>query len=238
LLIRCEGWEAETFSSAQEFLDRPRTPGPSCLVLDYSLPDLNVELQKRVGCERPDMPIIFVAGHSNVPMTVQAMTAGALEFLTKPFSDGVLLNAIGEDLDRSGAALRREADMQQLRGRYASLSCRERQVMALVVSGLLNKQVWGAPHQRDHREGPPRQSNAKDAGRFPCRPGENGREAPHPTRSNLSSISRSMARPHSITILLFVGSEAHQPGAHYPLRNRPPEPWNRLLVKRQAPSEC
>ncbi|MGA8437934.1 MAG: response regulator [Candidatus Sulfotelmatobacter sp.] len=144
LLIRCEGWQAETFSSAHEFLERPRTLGPSCLVLDYSLPDLNgLELQKRVAIECPDMPIIFITGHRDVPMTVQAMKAGALEFLTKPFCDQVLLNAIRDGLDRSRAALRREGEMQQLRDRYASLSCRERQVMALVVSGLLNKQVGG-----------------------------------------------------------------------------------------------
>ncbi|MGA3087334.1 MAG: response regulator [Terriglobales bacterium] len=144
LLIRCEGWRAETFASAKEFLDRPRSLGPSCLVLDYSLPDLNgLELQKRVAIERPDMPIIFITGHRNVPMTVQAMKAGALEFLTKPFSDDLLVKAIRDGLNRSCATLRHEADMQQLRDRHASLSCRERQVMALVVSGLLNKQVGG-----------------------------------------------------------------------------------------------
>jgi FixJ family two-component response regulator len=143
-LIHCEGWEAETFSSAQEFLDRPRNLGPSCLVLDYSLPDLNgLELQKRVARERSDMPVIFITGHRDVPITVQAMKAGALEFLTKPFCDEVLLNAIRDGLDRSRAALRREADVRQLRERYESLSCRERQVMALVVSGRLNKQVGG-----------------------------------------------------------------------------------------------
>jgi FixJ family two-component response regulator len=142
LLIHCEGWKAETFSSAKKFLDRPRSLGPSCLVLDYSLPDLNgLEVQKRVACECPEMPIIFITGHRDVPMTVQAMKAGALEFLTKPFSHDVLVNAIREGLYRSGSALRREADMQPLRNCYASLSRRERQVMALVVSGLLNKQV-------------------------------------------------------------------------------------------------
>ena len=144
LLIRCEGWQAETFSSAQEFLDRPRNLGPSCLVLDYSLPDLNgLDLQKRVAVERADMPIIFITGCGDVAMTVKAMKAGALEFLTKPFSDDHLLKAIRDGLDRSRAVLRHEADMQALRDRYASLSCRERQVMALVVSGLLNKQVGG-----------------------------------------------------------------------------------------------
>jgi FixJ family two-component response regulator len=144
LLIRCEGWQSQTFASAKEFLDRRRSVGPSCLVLDYSLPDLNgLELQKRVAIERPDMPIIFITGHRDVPMTVQAMKAGALEFLTKPFSDGALLNAIRDGLNRSRAALRREADVQQLRNLYESLSGRERQVMALVASGLLNKQVGG-----------------------------------------------------------------------------------------------
>jgi FixJ family two-component response regulator len=134
LSIRCEGWQPQTFASAKEFLNRPRSLGPSCLVLDYSLPDLNgLELQKRVAVERPEMPII----------TVQAMKAGALEFLTKPFSDDVLLEAIRDGLNRSRAALRHQADMQHLRDRYASLSCRERQVMALVVSGRLNKQVGG-----------------------------------------------------------------------------------------------
>jgi len=144
LSIRCEGWQPQTFASAKEFLNRPRSLGPSCLVLDYSLPDLNgLELQKRVAVERPEMPIIFITGHRDVPMTVQAMKAGALEFLTKPFSDDVLLEAIRDGLNRSRAALRLQADMQHLRDRYASLSCRERQVMALVVSGLLNKQVGG-----------------------------------------------------------------------------------------------
>ncbi len=142
LSIRCEGWQPQTFGSAREFLNRQRSLGPSCLVLDYSLPDLNgLELQKRVAVERPEMPIIFITGQRDVPITVQAMKAGALEFLTKPFSDDVLLEAIRDGLNRSRAALRHQADMQQLRDRYASLSCRERQVMALVVSGLLNKQV-------------------------------------------------------------------------------------------------
>ncbi len=144
LSIRCEGWQPQTFASAKEFLNRPRSLGPSCLVLDYSLPDLNgLELQKRVAVERPEMPIIFITGHRDVPITVQAMKAGALEFLTKPFSDEVLLEAIRDGLNRSRAALRHQADTQQLRDRYASLSCRERQVMALVVSGLSNKQVGG-----------------------------------------------------------------------------------------------
>jgi FixJ family two-component response regulator len=144
LLIRCEGWQPETFCSAQEFLARPRPLIPSCLVLDFSLPGLTgLELQKRIAVERTEMPIIFITGHGDVPMTVQAMKAGAVEFLTKPFNDDVLLNAIRAALERSRLALSLKAEMRVLRGRYASLSQRERQVMALVVSGLLNKQVGG-----------------------------------------------------------------------------------------------
>jgi FixJ family two-component response regulator len=142
LLIRHEGWQPETFTSAQEFLGRPKAMVPSCLVLDVSMPGLNgLELQKRVATERTEMPIIFITGYGDVPMTVQAMKAGAVEFLTKPFSDDVLLNAIRHALERSANALGREAEIRQLRARYTSLTIRERQVMALVVSGLLNKQV-------------------------------------------------------------------------------------------------
>jgi len=144
LLIRHEGWSPETFSSAQEFLDHPRVSVPSCLILDISLPGLNgLELQKRIAMDRTDMPIIFITGHGDVPKTVQAMKAGAVEFLTKPFSDDVLLSAIRQALERSRVVLSYQADMQALRQRQASLTPRERQVMALVVSGLLNKQVAG-----------------------------------------------------------------------------------------------
>jgi len=143
-LIHDEGWQPETFASAQEFLDRPRTFTPSCLVLDISLPGLNgLELQKRVAIERTEMPIIFITGHGDIPMSVDAMKAGAVEFLTKPFNDEVLLAAIRQALERSRVALAHEAEMQELRDRYASLTPRERDVMALVVSGLLNKQVAG-----------------------------------------------------------------------------------------------
>ena len=143
-LIRDEGWQPETFSSAQQFLDRPRALTPSCLVLDISLPGLNgLELQKRVAVERTDMPIIFITGHGDIPMSVGAMKAGAVEFLTKPFNAEVLLTAIRQALERSRLALAQEAEMQELRDRYASLTHREMQVMALVVSGLLNKQVGG-----------------------------------------------------------------------------------------------
>ncbi len=144
LLIRCEGWQPETYASAQEFLDRPRVHTPNCLVLDVSLPGLNgLDLQSLVAGERTDMPIIFITGHGDVPMTVRAMKAGAVEFLTKPFHDDVLLAAIRAALERSRVALSLEAEMRVLRERYASLSQRERQVMGLVVSGLLNKQVGG-----------------------------------------------------------------------------------------------
>ena len=140
-LIQEEGWKSETFATAQEFLDRPRAFTPSCLVLDISLPGLNgLELQKRLAV-RTDMPIIFITGHGDIPMSVGAMKAGAVEFLTKPFNDDVLLTAIREALERSRVALAREAEMKELRDNYASLTPRERDVMALVVSGLLNKQV-------------------------------------------------------------------------------------------------
>ena len=143
-LIRCEGWQPETFASAQEFLDRPRALVPNCLLLDISLPGLNgLDLQGLVAGERMDMPIIFITGHRDVPMAVRAMKAGAVEFLTKPFSDDVLLTAVRSALERSRVALSLEAEMRMLRDCYASLSQRERQVMALVVSGLLNKQVGG-----------------------------------------------------------------------------------------------
>src|SRR5215472_11701803 len=143
-LIQDEGWQPETFATAQDFLDRPRALTPSCLVLDISLPGLNgLELQKRVAVERTDMPIIFITGHGDIPMSVGAMKAGAVEFLTKPFNDEVLLTAIRQALERSRLALAQQAEMQELRERYASLTPRERDVMALVVSGLLNKQVAG-----------------------------------------------------------------------------------------------
>jgi FixJ family two-component response regulator len=144
LLIRSEGWLPETFSSAEDFLVRSRTPVPSCLVLDISMPGLNgLELQKRVAAEHPDIPVIFITGHGDVPKTVQAMKAGAVEFLTKPFKDDVLLSAIQQALERSRVALGQQAEIKELRDRYSSLSPREREVMVLVVSGLLNKQVGG-----------------------------------------------------------------------------------------------
>ncbi len=144
LLIQTEGWQPETFASAGEFLDRPRALVPSCLVLDISLPGLNgLELQKRVAVERKDMPIIFITGYGDVPKTVQAMKAGAVEFLTKPFNDEILLGAVRQALERSRLVLSHDTEMHELRDRYASLTARERQVMTLVVSGLLNKQVGG-----------------------------------------------------------------------------------------------
>jgi FixJ family two-component response regulator len=143
LLIRSAGWKPETFASAQEFLLRSRPQAPSCLVLDVALPDLSgLDLQKLVA-DRLDMPIIFITGYGDVPMTVQAMKAGAVEFLTKPFSDDVLLSAIRSAIERSRTALGHEAEMRVLRDSYESLTRREREVMALVVTGLLNKQIGG-----------------------------------------------------------------------------------------------
>ena len=144
LLVRNAGWQPETFESAQEFLTQPRPQVPSCLVLDLSLPGISgLDLQKQVSTERSDMPIIFITGHGDVPKSVQAMKAGAVEFLMKPVSHEVLLAAIRQALERSRTALSREAEMQELRKRFALLSPRERQVMALVVSGRLNKQIGG-----------------------------------------------------------------------------------------------
>ena len=144
LMIRFAGWRPQTFSSAQEFLSCPRLVTPSCLVLDITLPDLNgLDLQKRIAADRLDMPIIFITAYGDVPKTVQAMKAGAVEFLTKPFGDEVLLSAIRQAIERSRAALGHEAKIRSIRDAYASLSHRERQVMALVVRGLLNKQVGG-----------------------------------------------------------------------------------------------
>jgi len=142
LLIKLAGWQPETFASASEFLARPRTATPNCLVLDISLPDLNgLELQKLIASERIDMPIIFITGHGDVPMTVQAMKGGAVEFLTKPFDDEVLLNAIRHAIRRSVAVLNDQSEITALRSSYESLTPRERDVMKFVVAGMLNKQI-------------------------------------------------------------------------------------------------
>jgi FixJ family two-component response regulator len=143
LLIRTAGWQSATFASAQDFLSYPRATVPSCLVLDVTLPGLNgLELQQQIA-DRTEMPIIFITGHGDVPMSVRAMKAGAVEFLTKPFTDDVLLIAIDSAIERSRAALRRNSEMGALKHRFESLTPREREVMTLVVSGLLNKQVGG-----------------------------------------------------------------------------------------------
>ena len=142
LLIKFAGWQPETFASAGEFLGHPRTTIPSCLVLDISLPDLNgLELQKLIASERTDMPIIFITGHGDVPMTVQAMKGGAVEFLTKPFDDEVLLNAIRHAIKRSAAVLDDQAEIAALSNSYESLTPREQDVLRLVVAGMLNKQI-------------------------------------------------------------------------------------------------
>jgi FixJ family two-component response regulator len=144
LLIHAAGWHPELFASAQAFLNHPTASVPNCLVLDISLPGLNgLDLQKRVIAERPELPIIFITGHGDVPKTVQAMKAGAVEFLTKPFPDDVLVDAIRQALERSRTYLGRAIEMQTLNDRYASLTPREQQVLKLVVEGLLNKQVAG-----------------------------------------------------------------------------------------------
>ena len=143
LLFTSAGWQPRTFGSAQEFLAHPRPAIPSCLVLDVTLPGLSgLQLQKQLA-ERADMPIIFITGHADIPMSVQAMKAGAVEFLTKPFRDDQLLDAVRDAIDHSRAVLCADLELRRIRARYESLTRRERQVMALVVSGLLNKQVGG-----------------------------------------------------------------------------------------------
>lgn len=144
LLIQSAGWQPETFASAQEFLSRPRSLVPNCLVLDLSLPGMDgLEVQKRVAAERSDMPIIFITGYGDVPVSVRAMKAGAVEFFTKPFSDDALLSAIRNAIERSRVAISREMELRALQDRYASLTPREQQVMALVITGMLNKQIGG-----------------------------------------------------------------------------------------------
>jgi FixJ family two-component response regulator len=143
-MIHRAGWVVETFASAQHFLAHDRPIAPSCLILDLSLPDLNgLDLQKRIAAQGSGMPIIFVTGYADVPTTVRAMKAGAIDFLTKPFGDEALLRAIEEALERSRAARAEEAETGELRNRYASLSRREQEVMRSVVRGTLNKQVAG-----------------------------------------------------------------------------------------------
>ena len=141
LLILSAGWRPVIFASAEDFLASSRIDGPSCLVLDVTLPNLSgLDLQKRV-VDRSDMPIIFITGYGDVPMTVQAMKAGAAEFITKPFVDEVLRQAIRQAIERSRAKLSQEAELRELRNYHSSLTPREREIMALVVSGLLNKQI-------------------------------------------------------------------------------------------------
>ena len=141
-LIGFSGWEARAFATAKDFLAAQPATGPSCLVLDLNLPDLSgLDLQRHMAADRADMPILFITGYGDVPTTVRAMKAGAIEFLTKPLVDDILLDAIRAALTRSRATLARSAERRSLRNRYGSLSRREREVMALVVAGLPNKRV-------------------------------------------------------------------------------------------------
>jgi FixJ family two-component response regulator len=141
-LIRSAGWNVEVFVSAHEFLARPKADAPGCLVLDVGLPGLSgLDLQRRMAEIHDEMPIVFITGHGDIPMSVRAMKAGAVEFLTKPFLDRELLDGIAVAIDRDRVARREDAELQELRRCFASLTRRERQVMELVTSGRLNKQV-------------------------------------------------------------------------------------------------
>ena len=142
ILIQSIGWQSQTFASAAEFLAHPKSATPSCLVLDSILPDLNgLELQERISAERCDIPIIFLSGHADLPAAVKAIKRGAIEFFLKPFDPEMLLSTIRSAIKRSEMTLRREMELHRLRTDYESLSCREREVMAGVASGLLNKEV-------------------------------------------------------------------------------------------------
>ena len=142
LLIQCEGWHAETFASASEFLAHPRRSVPSCLVLDVSMPGLNgLELQKRIANDRTDMPIIFITGYGDIPTTVEAMKAGAVEFLTKPCRDQELLDAVRLAIERDRARRKDERNVTVLKSQFASLTAREKEILSFVTSGLLNKQI-------------------------------------------------------------------------------------------------
>ncbi|HUN98145.1 MAG TPA: response regulator [Bradyrhizobium sp.] len=144
MLLRNEGLQTLGFDSAQSFLDHSKPLSPSCLILDVDLPDLNgLDLQQRIGPHHAEMPIIFITGYGDIPMSVQAMKAGAAEFLTKPFENDVLLAAVRGAIERSRVELAAKIELTTLQERYASLSRRERDVMGLVVKGLLNKQVGG-----------------------------------------------------------------------------------------------
>ena len=141
-LVRSVGLRTEVFASASEFLERRRPDGPSCLVLDVRLPRMSgLELQERLATLDASIPIIFITAHGDIPMSVRAMKSGAIEFLTKPFRDQELLDAIQHALDRDGAARRRRAELADVRRRFETLTEREREVMARVVSGALNKQI-------------------------------------------------------------------------------------------------
>ncbi len=141
-LLKSASLRSESFGTAEEFLRRKRPDGPSCLVLDVSLPGVNgLDFQRQLGDAGIQIPIIFITGHGDIPMTVKAMKSGAVEFLTKPFLDQALLDAIHQALDRDRATLQQRVKLAELRKRYATLTAREREVMALVVSGMLNKQI-------------------------------------------------------------------------------------------------
>jgi FixJ family two-component response regulator len=141
-MLKSVGLRSQTFGTPQEFLRSQRPDGPSCLVLDVRLPGVNgLDFQRQLADAGVRIPIIFITGHGDIPMTVKAMKSGAIEFLTKPFRDQDLLDAIHQALDRDQAARQHQSELADLRKRYETLTAREREVMGLVVSGMLNKQI-------------------------------------------------------------------------------------------------
>jgi FixJ family two-component response regulator len=224
LLIQGAGWRTETFTCAQEFLARAKTYGPSCLILDISLPDVSgLDVQERVTADRPDMPIIFITGYADVSMSVRAMKAGAIEFLMKPFNDEVVLSAIRHAIVRSGLVMARQAEIQVLRDRYASLSSRQREVMALVVEGCLNKQISGELDISEitvkaHRGKMMRKMKARSLGDLINQVGKlrsaSALQAPSVRRPEYPVSARSLPREYGRSPLALEGCSSYAPSRY------------------------
>ena len=224
LLIQSAGWRTETFTCARQFLSRPQTYGPSCLILDISLPDVSgLDVQERVTADRPDIPIIFITGYADVSMSVRAMKAGAIEFLTKPFNEEAVLSAIRHAIVRSGLVMARQAEIQVLRDRYASLSSRQREVMALVVEGCLNKQISGELDISEitvkaHRGKMMRKMKARSLGDLINQVGKlrsaSAIQAPSVRRPEYPVSARSLPREYDRLPLVLEGCSSYAPSRY------------------------